>query len=204
MHMQVRLAAYAALSNRRLDFPKHGRIAGLPHAAGTLVQMFKMVFSVDVKNVNFSFEQSFWLCNRSNLVLVAKQMYGNALLRGYRELWSESRLRFIASWTGMYTDPTAWPLHENTMLEGAMADSTGVALSMNPVKGSRIERLSCAERSKRLGIRLDRSRTVFALTHECCVWWWSARGRRRRAFLHDPRPHRAGCTARLFTPVHIC
>ena len=29
---------------------------------------------------------------------------------------SESRLRFIASWTRMDTDPTASPLHENTML----------------------------------------------------------------------------------------
>jgi hypothetical protein len=65
----------------------------------------------------------------------------------------------------MYTDPTAWPLHENTMLEGAKADTSGVALSLNPVKGSRIERLSCAERLKQLGTRLDRSRTVFALTH---------------------------------------
>lgn len=51
-----------------------------------------------------------------------KQAQGDALLRGYRQLWSEYRLRFIASWTGMYTDPTAWPLHENTMLEGAKAD----------------------------------------------------------------------------------
>lgn len=46
MHMQVRLAAYAALSNRRLDCPKRGRIAGLPHAAGTFVQVFEMVFNV--------------------------------------------------------------------------------------------------------------------------------------------------------------
>lgn len=30
---------------------------------------------------------------------------------------TESRLRFIASWTRMDTDPTAWPLHENRMLE---------------------------------------------------------------------------------------
>jgi hypothetical protein len=44
MHMQVRLAAYAALSNRRLDCPKRGLIAGLPHAAGTLVQVFEIVF----------------------------------------------------------------------------------------------------------------------------------------------------------------
>jgi hypothetical protein len=46
MHMQVRLAAYAALSNRRLDCPKRGRIAGLPHAAGTFVQVFEMAFNV--------------------------------------------------------------------------------------------------------------------------------------------------------------
>jgi hypothetical protein len=28
--------------------------------------------------------------------------------------------------------------------------------------------------------------------------------RRVRAFLHDPHPHRAGCAARLFPPVHDC
>ena len=70
----------------------------------------------------------------------------------------------IASWTGMYTDPTAWPLHENTMLEGAKADTTGVALPLNPVGGSRIERLSCAERPTLLGYCLDRSKAVFILT----------------------------------------
>jgi hypothetical protein len=80
------------------------------------------------------------------------------------ELWSESRLCFIASWTGMYTDPTAWPLHENTMLEGAKADTTVVALSMILVRGSRIECSYCAERSTPLGPCLDRSRAVFTLT----------------------------------------
>jgi hypothetical protein len=50
MHMQVRLAAYAALSNRRLGCPKRGLIAGLPHAAGTLAQVFEMVFILTMGN----------------------------------------------------------------------------------------------------------------------------------------------------------
>lgn len=58
MHMQVRLAAYAALSNRRLDCPKRGRIAGLPHAAGTFVHVFETVFDLDVENDLFSLERS--------------------------------------------------------------------------------------------------------------------------------------------------
>lgn len=108
----------------------------------------------------------------------------------------------------MYTDPTAWPLHENTMLEGAKADTTGVALPLNPVGGSRIERLSCAERPTLLGYCLDRSKAVFILTRyvagsDCqSSGGQQVRGRDRRGPFSTIRSHIA--PAALHVYLHLC